>query len=140
MFRREQQLARLASLRLKLRYASISRVFNEVCADLGHGSSTGFVDQIRRKRTVDALGISTGLLATLLALDENERDSRIYVIGIGIDEHEGQFYDPAGLGRFRHVKADKAMVRDLVRKVSEERLVFTDPKFAAFTAECRQHV
>jgi hypothetical protein len=138
IFRREQHLSRLASLRLKLRYASLSRVFNDVLSDLGRGSSKGIFDQIRRKRSVDALGISTGLLATLLALDETAANSRIYVIGIGIDEDEGQFYDSGGLGRFRHVKADKAMVRDLVRKVPGKRLVFTDPKFAAFTAECRQ--
>lgn len=122
---------------LKLRYVSFARVIRDVRQDMSQQSATGLLEKIKRKRSLDALGVSTGLLAVLLALREAGRETRIYLIGIGIDNQEGQFYDASGPGRFLHVMAGKAMVGDLVHKVSADSLVFTDPKFATFATDCR---
>lgn len=137
-FEMEESLSRLSSLRLKLQYASLTRVVGDINRDVRQSSVAKVYSEIKRKRSHESLGISTGMLAVLMALREAKAGARVYVIGIGIDEQEGQYYDSSGGGRYRHVAADKAMVRDLVCKVPADTLVFTDPKFAAFAADCRK--
>lgn len=136
-FGSEERLSRSRSLLLKMRYASVLRIGRDILNLIVKAGWSETFAKVRKTRSLGALGISTGMLAVLLALRESGRSSRVYVIGIGIDVEEGQFYDPNSAGRFRHVDADKAMVRDLVRKIPRDKLIFTDPKFAAFSEASR---
>lgn len=135
-FRSEERLSRPGSMLLKLRYASLVRVARDIRDEIRSEGWAASLRKIRKTRSLTALGISTGMLAVLMALSESDDQSCVYVIGVGIDAEEGQFYDAAGTGRFRHLKADKAMVRDVLRKVSRNRLIFTDVKFAEFAQQC----
>lgn len=131
-----ETLSRSASLALKLRFASWGRLFSNLSDRTNDGKS--LFQKIRITRTLPALGISTGLLALILAL-QSARDSTstVYVIGIGIEDGEGTFDDKSNIGRYKHLAADKAMVKDLARSKFAKRIVFTDRAAAAYFESLR---
>jgi hypothetical protein len=103
-FKSEVRLSRLSSLILKMRYASILRIGAEIRNDIRKDGLPATIGRISKTRSIHAFGISTGLLAVLLALRASDRSSRVYVIGIGIDDQEGQYcLTSAPMGQFRHI-------------------------------------
>ena len=129
------RLSRLRSVALKLRHASWGRLLRNLDFRPHPKEDGRLITRISRTRSLPALGISTGMLAVLLALKEHPK-ATIYVIGIGLDPTAGQFHDHTVSLRF-HVEADRVMIDDLRGRVDSRQLVFTDPELSSYVATPR---
>lgn len=122
-----QRLSRFKTLSLKMRYASWRRLFANLDLYSHGGGQNSLISAIIKTRSLPALGISSGLLATLVALSENkDRNARFHLIGISLNPNGGHFHD-VNSGPRPHLLADQEMIKDLYRNIGKQKLIFTDP-------------
>jgi hypothetical protein len=127
------RLTRFRSLVLKLQFASLFRLLKNVDTGSEKQKNMPLLKKIVETRSIPSLGISTGMLALLMALNDHRMHptAKIYVVGIGLDSAGNHFYNSKQQNR-PHLEPDRYMLLDIAASEYARRVVFTDPKLKLF--------